>query len=147
MDFDTFTLKYNNFMDRCHAYNNSEAWDEDEYCEMGLFYESSLSNLLLSLVATDEVINEKEVDFLNQFGVGEFSLERLQDIYSCCRENIDNYYDVHIIRDIDLLKRVGQDFADEYKDLVKGACELIISSDGVVADAEKQQAARLINRL
>ncbi len=146
MDFNLFTQKYESFMNRCSDLNKNEAWDEDEYCEMSLFYESSMANLVLSLLASDGVIHEKEVDFINRFGIGSYTDERLQEIIGILGDNIDRYYNEDIIRDIDLLKKVDEGMAKEYTELVKAACELIISCDDEVTDNEKKRSQQLVER-
>ena len=147
MDFDLFAQKYEKFISRCTELNENEAWDEDEYCEMGLFYESSMTNLILSLLVCDDEIHKKEVLFIERFGIGSYSVERLQEIYASLKDNIDNYYEKNIIRDIELLKKVDTDLTQDYTDLVRAACDLIISSDEVVTETEKSRVRELTDRL
>lgn len=147
MDFDLFSQNYNEFIEKCAAFNSSEAWDEDEYCEMSLFYESSMANLILSLMACDGVIHEKEVDFINQFGIGTYTAERIEEIIGFMGSSVERYYNEDIIRDIELLKEVDEGMAEEYTGLVKAACELIISCDDEIADEEKKRSQQLIEKL
>ena len=140
---ESFKFKHERFIIGCDAVEEVGAWDKEQYGEMDAFYSTDLCSVILRLVAVDGTITPREVAFLNETFGFEYTLEELVEVYENCKEDIDHSFDESFENGISLMRSISPKLADAYKELLSLVCDILICSDGDVADAEVAEAHRL----
>ena len=140
---ESFKFKHERFIIGCDAVEEAGAWNKEQYGEMDAFYSTDLCSVILRLVAVDGTITPREVAFLNETFGFEYTLEELVEVYENCKEDIDHSFDESFENGISLMRSISPKLADAYKELLSLVCDILICSDGDVADAEVAEAHRL----
>lgn len=83
------------------------------------------------------------MDFLNATFDFEYSLDELIDIYNSCKDDIGHAFDENFENGITYMRKINAKLADAYKELLSLICEIIIESDGVIAESEIAEVKRL----
>lgn len=140
---DSFKMKYESFLTGCDSIEEMGLWDKEAHGEMDVFYSNDLASVIIRLIAVDDVIAQKEVDYLNStFGFG-YTLAQLQEVYDNCKEDIGHAFDETFENGITLMRKINAKLADAYKELLSLICTIIMEGDGTVAAAEIEEVRRL----
>lgn len=140
---DSFKMKYESFLIGCDSIEEMGLWDKEAHGEMDVFYSNDLTSVIIRLIAADGKITQKEVDYLNETFDFEYSLEELIDVYNACRDDIGQAFDENFENGITYMRKINAKLADAYKELLSLICEIIIESDGVIAESEVSEVKRL----
>lgn len=140
---ESFKMKYESFRTGCDSIEEMGLWDKETYGEMDVFYANDLASVIIRLIAVDGAITQKEADYLNETFEFSFTLEELCEVYGNCSDEIGSAFDECFENGITLLRKINSKLADAYKELLGLICEIIISSDGMVAAAEIEEVKRL----
>lgn len=143
MYIDSFKMKYESFLIGCDAIEEMGLWDKETHGEMDAFYSNDLTSVIIRLIATDGIITQKEVEYLNETFGFEYTLEELIDVYNACKDDIGHAFDESFENGITYMRKINAKLADAYKELLCLICEIIIESDGVIAESEVAEVKRL----
>ncbi len=136
-------MKHEAFIIGCDSVEELELWDKETFGEMDGFYSNDLISIIIRLIASDGIITQNEVDYLNKTFDMNYSLEELKCIYNDCKENFGDTLDQNFENDIERLKKVNEKLAEAFKELVYLVCEIIIESDGVISATELNEVDKL----
>lgn len=143
MYIDSFKMKYESFLIGCDSIEEMGLWDKEALGEMDVFYSNDLTSVIIRLIATDGKITQKEVDFLNETFDFEYTLDELIGVYNSCKDDIGHAFDENFENGITYMRKINAKLADAYKELLSLICEIIIASDGVIAESEIAEVKRL----
>lgn len=143
MYIDSFKMKHESFLIGCDSIEEMGLWDKEALGEMDVFYSNDLTSVIIRLIATDGKITQKEVDFLNESFDFEYTLDELIDVYNSCKDDIGHAFDENFENGITYMRKINAKLADAYKELLSLICEIIIESDGVIAESEIAEVKRL----
>lgn len=143
MYIDSFKMKHESFLIGCDSIEEMGLWDKDTLGEMDVFYTNDLTSVIIRLIATDGKITQKEVDFLNETFDFEYTLDELIDVYNSCKDDIGHAFDENFENGIMHMRKINAKLADAYKELLSLICEIIIESDGIIAESEIAEVKRL----
>ena len=143
MYIDSFKMKHESFLVGCDSIEEMGLWDKEALGEMDVFYSNDLTSVIIRLIATDGKITQKEVDFLNETFDFEYTLDELIDVYNSCKDDIGHGFDENFENGITYMRKINAKLADAYKELLSLICEIIIESDGVIAESEIAEVKRL----
>lgn len=143
MYIDSFKMKHESFLFGCDSIEEMGLWDKEALGEMDVFYSNDLTSVIIRLIATDGKITQKEVDFLNETFDFEYTLDELVDVYNSCKDDIGHAFDENFENGITYMRKINAKLADAYKELLSLICEIIIESDGVIAESEIAEVQRL----
>ena len=143
MYIDSFKMKHEQFLIGCDSIEEMGLLDKDTLGEMDVFYTNDLTSVIIRLIATDGKITQKEVDFLNETFDFEYTLDELIDVYNSCKDDIGHAFDENFENGITYMRKINAKLADAYKELLSLICEIIIESDGVIAESEIAEVKRL----
>ena len=143
MYIDSFKMKHESFLIGCDSIEEMGLWDKEALGEMDVFYSNDLTSVIIRLIATDGKITQKEVDFLNETFDFEYTLDELIDVYNSCKDDIGHAFDENFENGITHMRKINAKLADVYKELLSLICEIIIESDGVIAESEIAEVKRL----
>ena len=143
MYIDSFKMKHESFLTGCDSIEEMGLWDKEALGEMDAFYSNDLTSVIIRLIATDGKIAQKEVDFLNETFGFEYTLDELIDVYHSCKDDIGHAFDENFENGITYMRKINANLADAYKELLSLICEIIIESDGVIAESEIAEVKRL----
>ena len=143
MYIDSFKMKHESFLIGCDSIEEMGLWDKEALGEMDVFYSNDLTSVIIRLIATDGKITQKEVDFLNETFDFEYTLDELIDVYNSCKDDIGYAFDENFENGITYMRKINAKLADAYKELLSLICEIIIESDGVIAESEIAEVKRL----
>ena len=133
----SFATKYEAFITGCDSIEEIGLWDKETLGEMEAFYANDMASIVMRLIATDGIITEKEVEYFNQTFDFDYTLEELTEVYDSCKDNIVGHaFDESFENGITYMRRINSKLADAYKELLALICDIIINSDGIVAEAE-----------
>jgi len=138
-----FKAKYEKFINGCDSIEEIEKWDKKAYGEMESFYANDITSIIIRIIAADGIISQHEVDYINKAFGFEYTLDELTEVHKNCIDNIDEAFDENFENGISLMRRINSKLADAYKELLCMICDIIISSDGVVSQAETAELERL----
>lgn len=143
MYIDSFKMKHESFLIGCDSIEEMGLWDKDTLGEMDVFYSNDLSSVIIRLIASDGKISEKEVQYLNETFGFEYTLEELIDVYNNCKEDIGRSFDEDFANGISYMRKINSKLADAYKELLVLVCDIIVGSDGIIAESEIEEVKRL----
>jgi len=143
MYIDSFKMKHESFLIGCDSIEEMGLWDKEALGEMDVFYSNDLTSVIIRLIATDGKITQKEVDFLNETFDFEYTLDELIAVYNSCKDDIGHAFDENFENGITYMRKINAKLADAYKELLSLICEIIIESDGVIAESEIAEVKRL----
>lgn len=143
VSIENFKLKYESFLNGCDSIEDMELWDVEKLGEMDAFYISDLSSIIIRLIALDGRITAKEVEYFNKTFGFEYSLEELTELYRLCEDNIDCSFDENFENGITYMRKINNELADAYKELLSLVCQIIIESDGIISEVEIAEVKRL----
>lgn len=143
MYIDSFKMKHESFLIGCDSIEEMGLWDKEALGEMDVFYSNDLTSVIIRLIASDGKITQKEVDFLNETFDFEYTLDELIDVYNSCKDDIGHAFDENFENGITYMRKINAKLADAYKELLSLICEIIIESDGVIAESEIAEVKRL----
>lgn len=143
MYIDSFKMKHESFLTGCDSIEEMGLWDKDSFGEMDVFYTNDLTSVIIRLIATDGKITQKEVYFLNETFDFEYTLDELIDVYNSCKDDIGHAFDENFENGIMHMRKINAKLADAYKELLSLICEIIIESDGIIAESEIAEVKRL----
>lgn len=143
MYIDSFKMKHESFLIGCDSIEEMGLWNKEALGEMDVFYSNDLTSVIIRLIATDGKITQKEVDFLNETFDFEYTLDELIDVYNSCKDDIGHAFDENFENGITYMRKINAKLADAYKELLSLICEIIIESDGVIAESEIAEVKRL----
>jgi len=143
MYIDSFKMKHELFLIGCDSIEEMGLWDKEALGEMDVFYSNDLTSVIIRLIATDGKITQKEVDFLNETFDFEYTLDELIAVYNSCKDDIGHAFDENFENGITYMRKINAKLADAYKELLSLICEIIIESDGVIAESEIAEVKRL----
>ena len=140
-----FKTKYEKFIIGCDSLEDVEAWDKEELGEMDVYYENEIISIIVGLIVSDGEIGSKEVEYLNKNFGFEYTAKDIYDIYECCDDEFDDYFDENFENGLSLMRSVNSKLADAYKELLRLICSIILESDGVATDEELEELERMRN--
>lgn len=141
---DGFKRKHEAFILGCDAIEEMGLWNKGQLGEMDAFYTNDMTGIIIRLIAADGRITNKEVEYLNKTFGFDYTLEELKTVYENAGDCLEESFDESFANGITYMRRIAPLLADAYKELLSMICEIIINSDGVAAEAELAQAARLM---
>lgn len=136
--------KYEDFIDACDRREESKNWNVEERGQMEMYISNELTCILLRLSAADGEIGEKETEFINAVLGTTYSVKEMKAVYDEMQDAIQNYSAEGIIADLASLKEEFPEMAADYAVIVCEACELLVASDGVISEDERQEAIKLM---
>ena len=139
-----FRVKHEAFIYVCDEVEGKSEWNKDELGEMDVFYSSDLATIAIRLIAVDGNITSKEVSYLNMTFGFKYTKAELEELYRNAKDDIGNSFDESFENGITYLRKISDDLADRYKELLSLICQIIIESDGVVTAIEKSEVEKLI---
>lgn len=137
-----FRLKYEKFVIACDAVEEEGKWDKEQYGEMEVFYESDILGAILEVIASDGVICEKEAEYINKNFSLDYTPEQLKEIYENYREARAEEFDVQLKEGIAKLRAISEELADSYRELFLIICDIIMESDDLICQVEKDTIER-----
>lgn len=138
-----FRFLYEKFLVGCDAIEYQDAWDKDEYGEMESYFTNEFVSIVMNLMNADSSISADEVRTINELFGFHYSVAELKEIYELCGEDIDAVFDEGVLDSFELLNDVNEEAAECYVDMLNLAADIIVESDGVVTDKEKERVQRL----
>ena len=144
---ESFNMKYELFRTGCDSIENMGLWNKEQYGEMDVFYSNEIVSIIIRLIAIDGKISQKEVDYLNSTFDFDYTLAELVEVYNACKDDIGRSFDEGFENGITYMRKINSELADEYKTLLALICEIIVESDGVIAEAERAEITRLKNMI
>ena len=141
---ESFQMKFESFLIGCDAIEELQQWDKESLGEMDVFYTNDLASVIIRLIATDGRITYKEVDYLNETFGFTYTLDELTEVYNSCKDALDQTFDENFENGITYMRRINAKLADAYKELLVLICQIIMESDGVIAEAEVAEVKRLM---
>ncbi len=138
-----FKFKFEKFLMGCDSIEEMGLWDKDTLGEMDVFYSNDLSSVIIRLIASDGMISEKEVQYLNETFGFEYTLDELTDVYDSCKEDIGHSFDEEFENGISYMRKLNGKLADAYKELLALICDIIVESDGVISETEIEEVKNL----
>lgn len=138
-----FKKKYEQFLAGCDSVEEQERWNTSYYGDMDVFYTNDLVSVIISLIASDGTISQREATYLNEAFGFDLSLDALVAAYENSPETIDESCNETFASGIDRLEEINPKLADAYKELLNLICQIIIESDGIVTDKEIAKAKAL----
>ena len=139
----SFKMKFDSFLTGCDALEAEGVWDRENLGEMEAFYMNDLTSVVIRLIASDGTITERETDYLNETFDFSYTREELVEVYNSCKEDIGHAFDETFENGITYMRKINDKLADAYKELLHLICEIIIRSDGIIAEAEVAEVKRL----
>ncbi len=145
LDFyaESFKLKHEAFINGCDSIEAMGLWDKENLGEMDAFYSHDLASIIIRLIAVDKKVTQKEVDYLNSTFGFSYSIEELTELYDNCSEDIGQAFDENFANGITYMRKINSKLADAYKDMLAMICRIIILSDGIVDESEKEEIKKL----
>ena len=140
---DSFKMKFDSFLTGCDALEEEGVWDKEAHGEMEAFYMNDLTSVVIRLIASDGTITKRETDYLNETFDFSYTQEELVELYRSCKDDIGHAFDETFENGITYMRRINDMLADAYKELLYLICEIIIRSDGIIAEAEVAEVRRL----
>ena len=140
---ESFKMKHEAFLIGCDAVEELGLWDKETLGEMDAFYSNDLTSVIIRLIAADGKITAREVDYLNDTFDFDYTLEELTNVYDSCKEDIGRSFDENFENGITYMRKINSKLADAYKELLALICEIIINSDGIIAESETAEVNRL----
>ena len=139
----SFKTKYEAFVIGCDSIEEMELWDKEKHGEMDVFYANDLTSIIIRLIASDGKITHKETEYLNTSFGFDYTVNELCEVYESNADILDRSFDESFENGISYMRAINGKLADAYKELISLACDIIVESDGVVADAELAEVRRL----
>ena len=143
MYIDSFKTKHELFLIGCDSIEDMGLWDKETLGEMDAFYSNDMASIIIRLIASDGKITGKEVEFLNKTFEFDYSLQELKYVYESTEDCLGHSFDENFENGISYLRKINSKLADAYKELLFLICEIIIESDGVVAEEEITEIEKL----
>ena len=138
-----FKTKFELFLIGCDAIEELNQWDKVKYGEMDIFYQNDLMSVILRLIASDGIIDEKEVAYFNDNFGFVYTVEELQEVYKLSRDEVSHSFDEQFENGITIMRSINKKLADAYKELLCLICDIIIESDGIISPAEVEEVKML----
>ena len=142
-ELDGFRLNYEKFLTACDAQEMEGRWDVETNGEMDAWFANDLICAVIRLIAADGEVSPEEVDYLNDALGFSYTAEELREVYRAAGDRIEYMFEREIPDSIEQLRTLEPGLADLYRTMMLQICDLIIGSDGHIADAERQAAGRL----
>lgn len=142
-----FSTKLDEFSTFCDSLETPEQWDKEEYGELDVYCLSEFVSTILKIIVVDGQISEKEVDCMNKnFGFS-YTKEELEDVYRNCQGELEDSFDERIREDVELLGSVSAELVAEFKGLIELILDIIVSSDGIISDEEKEEKQSIMETI
>ena len=141
---ESFQMKFESFLTGCDALEELGMWNKEALGEMDVFYTNDLASVIIRLIATDGKISQKEVEYLNETFGFTYTLDTLTEVYSSCKDTLDHTFDENFENGISYMRAMNEKLADAYKELLVLICQIIMESDGVIAQTEVAEVKRLM---
>lgn len=135
-----FKEQYDAFMAKCEAFEKTGAWDTKEYGNMANLYKKDLVSIVVKLISADGSFDDQEVAYLNEFFGLEYTVETLKMAYA---KDIQGELAEGSGAAHRLIKKADAALSAEYKKLIVLIGGIILASDGVATDREKEMVAKL----
>lgn len=142
-----FRLNYEKFLVGCDAQETENAWPVDELGEMDVYFANDLACVIIRLIAADGVFADAEVDFLNSALGFDYTVDELKAVYKECGDKITDLFNNELGESVNRLESVNPALAETYKQMMTMIGKIVIESDGIVTEKEKEAAKELISLL
>lgn len=134
---DSFKLQYEKFRLGCDTLEDLGVWKKDEMGDMEVYFSNDLLSIILRMIATDGIYSEAEAAYVNEAFGFEYTAETLQEVYEQCADEISSVFQNGSLGSAyRYLETLNRELADAYKELLLLLLDIIIASDGVIADSE-----------
>ena len=143
IEIEGFKLNYEKFLTACDAQELEGKWDVEDKGEMDAWFANDLICAVVRLIAADGKVSMEEVKYLNKSLGFSYTADELQEVYRACEDRIEYMFEREIPRSIEQLSRLEPGLAELYRNMMLQICDLIIVSDGMIADEERQAAEQL----
>ena len=141
---ESFKMKSEKFAIGCQSYEELGQWDTENDGPMSSYYRQELIGIALRILAADGVITQKEADYANRCFSFEYTKEEYEAFYELTEDLIlDESFSEDFSNGITKLKAVNEKLAAAYKELLTNMLEIIIASDGHIAENEIAEAKKL----
>ena len=138
-----FKTKLQGFIKGCNKLEAAGAWDKKEYGEMEAYYQNDLVVAILRIIAADGNISKKETECLNMAFGFDYTVDELREVYENCEESFGLPFEEQAKEGFKLLSSVSKESADAYKELLELTCDIIIQSDGIIAEKETVELEKI----
>ena len=138
-----FRLNYEKFLNACDAQELEGKWDVETNGEMDAWFANDLICAVIRLIAADGRFSLEEVKYLNDALGFSYTAEELSEVYRLSGERIEYMFEREIPESMEVLRKLDPGLAELYRTMMLQICDLIIVSDGKIADEERQAAERL----
>ncbi|MBR4743622.1 MAG: hypothetical protein IK082_05470 [Oscillospiraceae bacterium] len=143
IEIDGFQLNYEKFLTACDAQELEGKWDVESNGEMDAWFANDLICAVVRLIAADGKVSMEEVKYLNKSLGFSYTADELQEVYRLCGDRIEYMFEREIPRSIEQLRQLEPGLAELYRTMMLQICDLIIISDGKIADEERKTAEQL----
>ena len=140
---DGFRLNYEKFLTACDAQELEGRWDVETYGEMDAWFANDLICAVIRLIAADGEVSPDEVAYLNDALGFSYTPEELKDVYRSAGDRIEYMFEREIPGSIERLRKLEPGLAELYQTMMLQICDLVVESDGHIAEEEREAAARL----
>lgn len=141
---ESFKLKAEKFAIGCRSFQELEYWDTENDGDMEAYYRQELIGIALKIIAADGAITNKEADYVNRCFGFDYTKAEYEGFYELTEDIIlDEAFSENFANGITKLKKVSEKLAGAYKELLTAMLEIIIASDGHIAETEIEEAKKL----
>ncbi len=137
-----FRARHEAFILGCDSIEELKLWDKETHGEMDAFYSNDLATVIIKLIGVDGVIDKKEVEYFNKTFGFDYTKEEMIAVYNSCVDDISRFVDESFENGVTLMRKINVKLADAYKALLQLVSEIIIESDGIVAEKELEEVRR-----
>lgn len=141
---DSFKTRLDLFIHECDFLENEGLWDYEAFGEMEGYFSNDFTGIILSLIAVDGNISDRETDYVNKAFGFEYSTDELSALYKNCIENVEESFEDNFKNGLLRIESIDRNVAKLYKELVTMLCEIIINSDGAVTPPEAEAAMEIL---
>ena len=142
-----FRLNYEKFLTACDAQELEGKWDVEKNGEMDAWFANDLICAVVRLIAADGEVSTEEVEYLNEALGFSYTEEELREVFRDSGDRIEYMFEREIPGSIEQLRQLEPGLAELYRTMMLQICDLIVVSDGKIADEERRAAERLRNMI
>ena len=141
-----FKLMWELFLNGFDSLEETGNWDVEEYGEMESFCENVLVCILVKAVFADRKATQQEIDAINNMFGFELDIDTVSQILDIMDSEENDILD-EPEKTFNLIKTANEGVYNEFKELVREACKIVIESDGIVTSVEIDKLNKFINKI
>lgn len=138
-----FEQRLDKFLELCAELEDRGVWDIEHDGLMSAYFESDLMAVTLQIMSADGVFEHAEAEVVSSMFDCEYTPADLRETYRSLAPVINDYVRGEATEAIRKLQGIDPALADEYRQLILDAADVVSASDGIAEGAE----LRLIERI